>query len=151
MVDFKTILCPTDFSDCSQRALEYATELAKTLGGELRLLHVVQLPLYVGLENGPATVAASAQYLEELRQRSEQRLRSAVEACHQSSGVKVSGSIAEGAAHVSIVAASEDADLVVMGTHGRSGLPRLLVGSVAERVVRLAHCPVLTIPPSTDE
>jgi nucleotide-binding universal stress UspA family protein len=61
-------------------------------------------------------------------------------------GIKAVAQDVDGVPHLQIAKSSEEADLVVMGTHGRTGLPRLLLGSVAERVVRLAHCPVITVP-----
>jgi len=65
-------------------------------------------------------------------------------------GIKATAQDIDGVPHLQIAKLSEDADLVVMGTHGRTGLPRLLLGSVAERVVRLAHCPVITVPRHED-
>ncbi len=145
MADIKTILCPTDFSPSSQAALELARGLAKQLGAKLELVHVFQLPFYVGWEDGPAAMAATSEFMNELKQRSDEKLEAAVSAC-EAAGIEASGKQLEGAPHARIVELSEDADLIVMGTHGRTGLPRLVLGSVAERVVRMAECPVITVP-----
>jgi universal stress protein A len=145
VMNVQRILCPTDFSDCSRAALEVALDLAQRLGAELRLLHVFQLPQYVGFEDGLTMAAASTQLFTELRGKAEQQLRSALELCKRAGVAAVAEQI-EGAPHAQIVNLSDGADLIVMGTHGRTGLPRLVLGSVAERVVRLAKCPVLTVP-----
>jgi nucleotide-binding universal stress UspA family protein len=103
------------------------------------------MPNYVGWEDGPAMVAATQQLLGDLKGRSDQQLAAAIRACH-GSGVQATGELVEGVPHARIAELSKQAELIVMGTHGRTGLPRLLLGSVAERVLRTAHCPVLTVP-----
>jgi len=141
----KTILCPTDFSECSAAALGAAIELGKRLGARLQLVHVFQLPQYVGWEEGMAMVAASASFLDELRKQAEQQLQKQLESVKQA-GVAAEAVLVDGVPFQQVIERSEKADLVVMGTHGRTGLPRLMLGSVAERVVRLSKCPVLTVP-----
>ncbi|MDH5675819.1 MAG: universal stress protein [Myxococcales bacterium] len=149
MQPVKTILCPTDFSPCSDAAIGLAVELAKELGASIHLVHIFQLPFYVGWEDGPATVAATGEFLDELRQRSGEKLEEAAERCRQA-GVQVTTEQADGVPHARVLELGDKADMIVMGTHGRTGLPRLVLGSVAERIVRLAKCPVLTVP-SADE
>lgn len=139
------ILCPTDFSDCSRAAVDFARELAKQLGARMRLVHVFQLPQYVGWEDGMTLAAASAQFLTDLRGRADAQLREVAERCRQD-GVQTEAELVEGVPYQHIVRMSEAADLVVMGTHGRTGLQRMVLGSVAERVVRLAKCPVVSVP-----
>ncbi|MFI5308437.1 MAG: universal stress protein [Polyangiales bacterium] len=145
MPTIKTILCPTDFSECSTASVGMAIELAKRLGARVQLLHVFQLPQYVGWEEGMAMVAATPGFLEELRKGVDQQLAKQIEAAKQA-GIDVVAEQVDGVAFREIVDRSAKADLVVMGTHGRTGLPRLMLGSVAERVVRLSKCPVLTVP-----
>ena len=141
----KTILCPTDFSPSSRGALDFALDLAKRLGSELHLVHVFQLPYYVGWEDGVAMAAASVEFLEQMRKRGEEQLAAQLAVC-KAAGVAARGEQIDGAPYLKIVELSASSDLVVMGTHGRTGLPRLMLGSVAERVVRLAKCPVITVP-----
>jgi nucleotide-binding universal stress UspA family protein len=144
MMTIKTILCPVDFSDCSNAALGFAIELARLLGARLRLLHVFQLP-YLGWDEGMTMTAASAELMQVLQQRADHELKKQLERC-RSAGVETVAEQVDGVPHHKIAEQSEQADLLVMGTHGRSGLPRLMLGSVAERVVRSAKCPVLTVP-----
>jgi nucleotide-binding universal stress UspA family protein len=139
------ILCPTDFSDCSRAALGLALELAQRLGASIRLVHVLQLPRYAGFEDGLAMTAASTGLFTDLRARAEEQLRGEQQLCSNVS-VTATAEQVEGVPYAEIVRLSAEADLVVMGTHGRTGLPRLVLGSVAERVVRLAKSPVLTVP-----
>ena len=141
----KNILCPIDFSAASRAALEIALDLAKRLGAEVRLVHIFQLPYYVGWEDGVAMAAASVEFLEQMRKRGEEQLAAQVALC-KAAGVPARGEQIDGAPYLKIVELSAEADMVVMGTHGRTGLPRLMLGSVAERVVRLAKCPVITVP-----
>jgi nucleotide-binding universal stress UspA family protein len=145
MNPIKTIVCPTDFSECSEAALVVALDLALKLGSKIELVHVLQIPIYVGWEDSPAGLAASQQLLGESRTRVQKQLEaSAAKVAEQ--GVAITVQQLEGTPHVKIAELSQQADLVVLGTHGRTGLPHLLLGSVAERVVRTARCPVMTVP-----
>jgi len=145
---FTKILAATDFSDDSNYALTYAEELARRFSAEILLVHVDQplAPVMVselspGLDVGAMNRIAEEQRLLALREldRTTARLRDA--------GLKSRSLLKVGAPFLEIINAahSEGADLIVLGTHGRSGLAHVLMGSVAERVVRKAHCPVLTI------
>ncbi|HKP63228.1 MAG TPA: universal stress protein [Polyangiales bacterium] len=141
----KKILCPTDFSDSSQVASALAVDLAAKLGAAVEFLHVVQPPVYVGWEDSPAGLAATAQLLDQTRERAESQLKAAVEKFN-GRGVQIHTQLQDGSPHQQISELSKQVDLIVMGTHGRTGLPHLLLGSVAERVVRTASCPVMTVP-----
>lgn len=145
MEPIKTILCPVDFSDSSEAALDVATGLSSRLGGEVQIMHVIQPPIYVGWEDSPAGLAATAQLLEESRQHAKQQLE-ALQTRFAARGVTTRVLLQEGNPHHEISELSKSVDLIVMGTHGRTGLPHLLLGSVAERVVRTASCPVMTVP-----
>jgi nucleotide-binding universal stress UspA family protein len=141
----RTILHPTDFSEHSRPAFELACSLARDHGAELVVLHVAPPPLSLG--SGGIPMAPVHEDLAELRARLEQ-----VRPADDRVGFR--HRLAEGAAAAEILAAAADeqADLIVMGTHGRGGLSRLLMGSVAEAVVRKADCPVLTVkapPPAS--
>jgi nucleotide-binding universal stress UspA family protein len=145
MEPIKKILCPTDFSESSEAACALAVDLASKLGSSVEFVHVVQPPVYVGWEDSPAGLAATAQLLEQTRERAEQQLKAAAEK-FSARGTQVHWQLQDGSPHQQIAELSKQVDLVVMGTHGRTGLPHLLLGSVAERVVRTASCPVLTVP-----
>jgi nucleotide-binding universal stress UspA family protein len=145
---FSKILAPTDFSDDSRLALTYVVELARKFGAEVIVIHVDQplSPVMIGdlspgLDMGTVNRIAEEQRLTALKELDQltARLREA--------GLKSRSLMRVGAPFLEIIntAQSEGADLIVMGTHGRSGLAHVLMGSVAERVVNKAHCPVLTI------
>jgi nucleotide-binding universal stress UspA family protein len=145
MESIKKILCPTDFSESSVVGVEAAVDLASRLGASIELVHVIQPPIYVGWEDSPAGLAASAQVLEQAREHAKQQLELMAKK-YASRGVAVKTELLEGSAHQEIAELSKQVDLVVMSTHGRTGLPHLFLGSVAERVVRTAHSPVMTVP-----
>ena len=123
---FSKIVAATDFSEDSNLALGYAQELALKFSGDIVLLHVDQplAPVMMTPELGPSMdVGAMGRIAEEQRMLAQKELD------------KIAGNTAQ----------SENADLIVLGTHGRTGLAHVLMGSVAERVVQKAPCPVLTI------
>jgi nucleotide-binding universal stress UspA family protein len=144
---FQRILCATDFSDTAEAAWEMACELARVHGATLGLVHVfVELPAYAMAPEAPGPVAG--QIWEEqrrwVRQSLDERVAGARTAGLTAKGLLVTGSAAPAIAET---AAAEHADLLVIGTHGRTGINRLLIGSIAERVIRIAPCPVLTVKP----
>lgn len=133
------ILVPFDFSAEAERALDWAADLQRSTGGSLLLLHVVN-PLPPGAELAPVPLLASDSDLEELsadlKDKAQKRnIEAAV-------SVVLSPTIAGAALDA---AREHKCDLIVMGTHGRGGLRRLVLGSVAEHVVRHAECPVVTM------
>lgn len=138
---FKTILVATDFSDASELALEYARVLADRFGAGLRVLHVVQTPRALGSEMYVPEVMTVA---EQAVQEAQQQLAATLE---RIGGDNVIGQVLMGMATKKIVeyAADHEVDLIVMGTHGRGTMSHLLMGSVAELVVRTAPCPVFTV------
>lgn len=142
MFDIKTILCPTDFSDGAQFALQFAGDLASKYGATLHVIHVVQpLPVY-SLEPGigfPLPADFHADITDEARR--------ALDALELPAGASVVRSVLEGHAanEIIVYARSHDCDLIVLGTHGRGRLAHMLMGSVAESLVRKAPCPVATI------
>ena len=128
------ILAATDFSRCSLTALEYAEELARQFDAPLLLVHATgtpSMPAEVQDYIGDAAAHALTRSVEQLREH----------------GLAARGVLRPGSAAEEIVrtAELEHASLIVMGTHGRTGMVRVLMGSVAERVVREARCPVLTV------
>jgi nucleotide-binding universal stress UspA family protein len=145
-MEVRHILAPTDFSEVSNQALTMALELAQTFGATLSLLHVIELPPFPVqvLEPGKAGMLL----LTELEQQANREL-SQLPAGVEVGKVAISRYVDTGTPHRTIVETAEalKADLIVMATHGRSGLGHTFIGSVAERVVRTAPCPVLTIRP----
>ena len=138
------ILNPTDFSECAKGAEAAAVDLGTKLGDELVLCHVlVETPLY---GEGFLTAPKIKDVYDAQRKWAEAKLEARCADLRQR-GIKASWRVATGPPFQMIVdmAAREHAALIVMGTHGRSGLDRILLGSVAERVIRLAPCPVLTV------
>ena len=138
------ILVPTDFSDCATTAQTTAIDLARRLGGEIVLLHVlVEAPLY---SEGLRSAARVQSVYDAQRKWAEGALDARI-AELGGHGIKASWRATAGVPFEQIVnvAAEERADMIVIGTHGRTGLNRVLLGSVAERVIRLAPCPVLTV------
>jgi nucleotide-binding universal stress UspA family protein len=145
MIDLKRILVPTDFSKFSQNALTYAVAFAEKFGAELYLLNVVQdLALFLpdAVTAGPPLVPP----LDQITTAVHEALDRLVTASHLEH-LKVQREVREGAPFSEIVryAREQDIDLIVMGTHGRGGLAHVLLGSVSEKVVRKAPCPVLTV------
>jgi nucleotide-binding universal stress UspA family protein len=134
--NLKKILVPVDFSDCSKKALQYAIPFAKQFGAELILLSVVE-PYPAVPEMAPTDFETLGDTRREL------------EALHQTvpKAVRARTSLRTGTPPVEIAEAAADlgADLIIISTHGRKGLTRMVLGSTAEKVVRHAPCPVLIV------
>ena len=146
MTLYRTILMATDFSEASEGAFQEAVRLARDTGAALRVLHVYQPQTAVAM---PFTTAEIYETLDhEAREDAARRLEPWIRRAADR-GVAATPLLRRGLPGVEIVDAAVDerADLVVLGTHGRSGPMRLLLGSVASRVVADAPCPVLTIRP----
>jgi len=141
------ILVPTDFSETSVAALKYALPLAGSFGAELHLLHVIDLAAGQYLAAEMAMVPSAATEAE-AHARADAEL-AALLTRDETKAHRARLVTMRGAPFASIVAYAREQqiDLIVMGTHGRGAVAHLLIGSVAERVVRKAPCPVLTIPP----
>ena len=142
---FHRIVVPTDFSDCAEEAWKLAQRVAETLQSELVLVHAfVPPPIY----GDPLVISADKTW--EVYEKAQQWVAEALDkaaAQAKDKGVTVRPIMRTGSPAQEIVdlARSEQADLVIMGTHGRGGMSRVLLGSVADRVIRLAPCPVLTV------
>jgi nucleotide-binding universal stress UspA family protein len=143
MRDIHFILVPTDFSECAELALEEAIGFAQHFGARITLLHLYQLPVY-SVSNG--ALLYTDEIIRAVETTAEAELKRAA-AIVRERGVSVTTRLAMGAPAAEIVeeARRGNYDLIVMGTHGRTGLRHLILGSVAERVVQLAPCRVLTI------
>ena len=139
------ILVPTDFSPGSDAALAWARDLAQQCAARLSLLHVVTDPRAVGFLTPEVYVPPAPETQERLLREARERLERALPADERSRfAVTIDARIGEVAETILETAREQRVDLIVMGTHGRHGLAHLLLGSVAERVLRNASCPVLT-------
>jgi nucleotide-binding universal stress UspA family protein len=145
-MEFRHILAPTDFSEYSKKAVASALELAKKFGAKLSILHVVELPPYPVEGYVPPSLAAT--FFEDLERQASQDLAQVVPEA-ESAGVEVARLVTVGSPYRKIIdmAEAEQVDLIVMATAGRTGFSHLVMGSIAERVVRTASCAVLTIRP----
>jgi nucleotide-binding universal stress UspA family protein len=139
----RTILVATDFSEHADHALEYAAELARQLDATLHLVHAITIPVMGVAEMG---VAYSAATIESITKHAQEQLDTRT-ARYRDRVSLAPVRLEVGDARDTIDRAAEQigADLIVIGTHGRRGLRRVLLGSIAESVVRSAPCPVLTI------
>jgi nucleotide-binding universal stress UspA family protein len=143
MITLKRILCPVDFSEPSKRALRHALAIARWHESHLTVLYVEDVLLHA------ASVEASGYH--DLPERQDQELREFVGAAGGSDrGVTTVIDSGDAVSGILTRATRDASDLIVMGTNGRSGLARAILGSVTERVVRQASIPVLTIPPSAE-
>jgi nucleotide-binding universal stress UspA family protein len=137
------IVHPTDFSDCAEQGRALAVQLARALQAELILLHVsVDTPLY---REGSMSGRELERFFEAQREWATKALEERAAACREQ-GVPTLARVVTGVPHREIVATAEreGADLIVMGTRGRGGVERALLGSVADRVIRTAPCAVVT-------
>jgi nucleotide-binding universal stress UspA family protein len=143
MMSIHNVLCPVDFSECSRHALHHAVAIAKWYRAAIRVLHVYYVvPVATTVEMVPAmplTFEARQELLAAMQQFAESESAGTVPATFE---------VAQGSPAGEIVASARatGADLIVVGTHGRSGFERFILGSVTERLLRLAPCPVLTVP-----
>ena len=146
MLTLRKILCPVDFSDLSFNALRYAVDLASTFRSELHLLHVFEGYDAISL-NPELAFSPMPEWLPKLRQLCHDKLGELPNADLAARCSAIVRANREGSAIHEILdyATHEKVDLIVLATHGRTGLMHLLMGSVAENVVRSAQCPVLTI------
>jgi nucleotide-binding universal stress UspA family protein len=148
MIEITRILCPIDFSDFSRRALDYAVGIARWYDAAVTALHVqpINVPP-AALAPGAPVVAEPIVMSTVDRELLREELRAFVDA-ERADGVAIDVELREGPVWREIVATAESlpAHLLVVGTHGRSGFERLLLGSVTEKLLRTAPCPVLTVP-----
>ncbi len=144
---WKNICCPIDFSDASRAAMEVAADLARRFDAELLLFHAYPVPGYTFPDG---SVVASPKMLQDRAEGAERHLeawrRDATAA--GAARVEIEKVAGEPAAEIVALARARGVDLLVLGTHGRTGIEHALMGSIAERVVRRARCPVLTVHPT---
>ena len=146
MRTIRDILVPVDVNDVRDDAIEWAVDLAAPIGARVHLVHVYQVPV-LALPTGQAVATLSVD--EESGRGLASRMDEIV-ARHRSQAVRLDGHLVRGLVHLQIAKLAEQigAALIVMGTHARRGLDRLLLGSVVEKVIRTAPVPVLVVTPS---
>jgi nucleotide-binding universal stress UspA family protein len=146
MIEIQRILCPIDFSDCSRRALDHAIAIARWYKSTVTVLHVFPCAQVAAV--GPGPVVFEPILLSPVERSKMLDDTRAFAASEGTPGVIMEAAVREGAVAAEILEHAEvmKANLLVIGTHGRSGFERLLLGSVAERVLRKARCPVMTVP-----
>lgn len=144
MIEIRSILCPIDFSDGSSRATDYAAGLAEKLGAQIHVLHVYTLPMLEPHQGrSPLSPELIAQMTDDAA-RGTTKIASGL----KERGLEATPHVGDGAPYAEIVrfAKGLKVDLIAMGTHGRTGMNHLFLGSVAEKVCRLSPIPVLTVP-----
>ncbi len=145
MIRLAKLLVPTDFSEDSEQAARYAVELAKRFQAEIHCIHVVDIPADLLSTSAYYMTGPSEAFLDQIREESKKNLEAFAE--KNLEGTQVRTAFLEGSPFVEIIryARNQEIDLVVIATHGRTGLRHVLFGSVAEKVVRKAPCPVLLV------
>jgi len=145
MIRLAKLLVPTDFSEDSEQAARYAVELAKRFQAEIHCIHVVDIPADLLSTSDYYMTGPSEQFIEQVRQEGRKNLEQFI--AKNLAGVPVKSAFLEGRAFVEIVRYARDnqIDLMVIATHGRTGVKHALFGSVAEKVIRKAPCPVLVV------
>jgi nucleotide-binding universal stress UspA family protein len=151
MIEIRRILCPVDFSDCSRHAFTHAVAIAKWYESTLTMFYAcapVPISAYATVAPMMPSSLVAGENLNDVRE-AMRNLATTVE----TTNLPVENAIGEGQPAKEIVAkaAADKSDLIVMGTHGRSGFERLMLGSVTEKVLRTAGCPVLTVPPKAGD
>ncbi|GAX59822.1 universal stress protein UspA and related nucleotide-binding proteins [Candidatus Scalindua japonica] len=142
MISLKKILCPIDHSDCSKEALKYAVTLAMKDEAKLYLLHIIDIRSFnEGLET-MSTQIPDEETLEQLRIKLLDCIPEEIR-----DDMDVEAIVAQGIPFVEIIstAKEKEVDMIVIGSHGRTGISHMMLGSVSEKVVRKAPCPVLTV------
>jgi nucleotide-binding universal stress UspA family protein len=147
MTSFQNILVPTDFSDHSKAALELAIQIAKPFGSKIHLLHSYQIQAG-GIS--PYGIALPSDYFDQIRDAASLRLNEWA-ARVDAEGIEVESSLSSEAPSQEIALTAEKcgSDLIVMGTRGLTGVKHVMLGSVTERTLRIASCPVVTVKAST--
>ena len=144
----RDIIVPVDLSEPRDDAVAWAIDLAGPIGARIHLVHGYQFPVYALPEGQALATAGTAdREMDGLGRRMD-----ALVAQHRTPSVRIDGHLLRGLPHIQIAKLADQlhASLVVMGTHARRGVDRLLLGSVAEKVIRHCRVPVLVVPPATD-
>jgi nucleotide-binding universal stress UspA family protein len=147
-MNLRSILVAVDYSECSAKALSVAAELARVYGAALDLVHVWDRPAYVSDDTKVGHGEDARSLLDMIRENARAEMEAFTAKAALPAGTKLSTRLLAGNPAGTLLKelAGGKHDLLVIGTHGRTGLPHLLLGSVAEKLVRLSPVPVLTVP-----
>lgn len=150
-MQIRTILLPTDFSECGNYALSYAASLARTFRASIICINVIEPIVPTVGYSGMTEPLPIADITEQLEDSAERELPKLAE-CDECAGLEIEEMVVHGeaAAEIVRVAKERDVDLIVISSHGRTGLGRIIFGSTAESVVRHASCPVLVVKPPAE-
>ena len=143
---FNNILVPTDGSEFTKPAIDRAVELAKAVGGRITAIYVIDHTVF-----GNIPMDSSVTSVYDMMNKEGHEATAYVKDLCEKNGIEAEELIVEGAPVKSIVSVSGDYDIIVMGTLGRTGFAKLMMGSVAERVVRYAKCPVMVVRAASEE
>jgi len=148
-MEIRSILVPTDFSASAEHALETAIGFAKAFGAKIEILHAYQLPVQLAVGE---PIPLPQEFFDRLRDQAKQKLDEWIGRA-RAAGLEASGVLVQESPSHAIVDVAEESksDLIVMGTRGLTGLKHVVLGSVAERTVRLAPCPVVTVRNVSEE
>jgi nucleotide-binding universal stress UspA family protein len=149
-MDIKKIILSTDFSEASYHAMEYAVYMSKKFGAELDIVHVVFDETYLMTMYIPQGTLQGV--LGELETGAQQHIDEFLKNCPPLDGVKYKTKLLKGTPHNEIIKYAEEsgADMIVIGTHGRTGIEHVLFGSTAEKIISRASCPVVTVRPNSN-
>ena len=142
MINIKNILCPVDHSDCSKEALKYAVSFAMKDNSKLYLLHVIDIRAFDESINAMTTQIPDDETLKQLKTKLLDCIPEEIR-----DDMDVEALVVQGIPFVEIISTAKknDIDMIVLGSHGRTGITHMMMGSVSEKVVRKAPCPVLTV------
>lgn len=147
MINIKKILVPTDFSETSKFAMQYAIEFAKSFNAELEIVHVIFDESQIVAFYLPQVTFQNLD--QELEESAKKQMDDFLASFPDLQGITYTVKMLKGTAFLEIINEAKEAnvDLIIIGTHGRSGIEHVLFGSTAEKVVRKAPCPVFTVKP----
>ncbi|MHC4307289.1 MAG: universal stress protein [Planctomycetota bacterium] len=142
MISLKKILCPIDHSDCSKEALKYAVSFAMKDEAKLYLLHIIDIRSFSEGLDAMSKPIPDEETLEQLRTKLLDCIPKEIR-----DDMDVEATVIQGIPFAEIIstAKEKEIDMIVIGSHGRTGISHMMMGSVSEKVVRKAHCPVLTV------
>lgn len=146
MITLKNVLVAIDFSEPSETVIEYGRAFARTFGAKLHVAHIVE-NLFMRTAAGEFGIAETSAFMRDMEEAGRRELQRLIRDDDRRELQAQAVLLTSSSAAIGIVDYAREAqiDLIVIGTHGRGGVSRLLMGSVAERVVRMAPCPVLTV------
>ena len=151
MFNLKNIIVPTDFSKLSFSAFQYAKDLAETMDATIHLIYVLEkTPPFLAMRG---TDVSEEEVMKSMEEQAQKQLEEIAEEVKDDSSIEIIESLRKGVDYEEIIKYSKEVngDMIVIATHGRTGIFHTLLGSVAEKVIRYSKCPVLVISPEEEE